>query len=220
MMEQGIIEAMKNNSAVIICGETGCGKTTQVSQSDMSLKQYSVIVLDEAHERSVNTDILIGMLSRIIQLQQKLSATQQRLSTTLAKHTRQSCQFTEGILVFVIEQREVEYLCRKLRRASRKMSCNISNGQRKKTAASETNFVEHGVDKGKINEAFDGHLVGQSDMFCPYDLGNLDQYDLHSSDDSEIELGIDDDVDFDDYGESLDLRTLEGGDPVGPIRNH
>ncbi|KAF9881012.1 hypothetical protein CkaCkLH20_01162 [Colletotrichum karsti] len=32
---------------------------------DFSLKKYSAIIIDEAHERSVNTDILIGMLSRI-----------------------------------------------------------------------------------------------------------------------------------------------------------
>lgn len=39
-------------------------------QTDILLKRYSVIILDEAHERSVNTDILIGMLSRVIQLRQ------------------------------------------------------------------------------------------------------------------------------------------------------
>ena len=33
---------------------------------DVSLSKYSAIVIDEAHERSVNTDILIGMLSRIV----------------------------------------------------------------------------------------------------------------------------------------------------------
>ncbi|OLN85036.1 putative ATP-dependent RNA helicase DHR1 [Colletotrichum chlorophyti] len=32
---------------------------------DFSLRKYSAIIIDEAHERSVNTDILIGMLSRI-----------------------------------------------------------------------------------------------------------------------------------------------------------
>ncbi|KAF3003070.1 putative ATP-dependent RNA helicase DHR1 [Curvularia kusanoi] len=35
---------------------------------DFILSKYSAIVIDEAHERSVNTDILIGMLSRIVDL--------------------------------------------------------------------------------------------------------------------------------------------------------
>ena len=32
MMEQEIMEAITYHSSVIICGETGCGKTTQVPQ--------------------------------------------------------------------------------------------------------------------------------------------------------------------------------------------
>ncbi|VUC22676.1 unnamed protein product [Clonostachys rosea] len=40
---------------------------------DITLRKYSSIVIDEAHERSVNTDILIGMLSRVIKLRAELS---------------------------------------------------------------------------------------------------------------------------------------------------
>lgn len=36
--------------------------------TDLLLSKYSVVVIDEAHERSVNTDVLIGMLSRIVRL--------------------------------------------------------------------------------------------------------------------------------------------------------
>ncbi len=39
---------------------------------DFLLSQYSVIVIDEAHERSVFTDILIGLLSRIVPLREKV----------------------------------------------------------------------------------------------------------------------------------------------------
>ncbi|CAH6718665.1 probable ATP-dependent RNA helicase DHR1 [[Candida] jaroonii] len=36
--------------------------------SDFLLTKYSSIIIDEAHERNVNTDILIGMLSRVLKL--------------------------------------------------------------------------------------------------------------------------------------------------------
>ncbi|KAI1390920.1 P-loop containing nucleoside triphosphate hydrolase protein [Hypoxylon trugodes] len=146
--EQKIMEAIYNNNAVVICGATGSGKTTQVPQflfeagygspksptpgmigvtqprkvatvsmskrvgqelgdrsdavayqirfegtadektavkfmtdgvllrevaSDIALHKYSAIIIDEAHERSVNTDILIGMLSRVVKLREEMS---------------------------------------------------------------------------------------------------------------------------------------------------
>ncbi|XP_021370446.1 probable ATP-dependent RNA helicase DHX37 [Mizuhopecten yessoensis] len=40
-------------------------------QKDFLLTKYSVIIIDEAHERSVYTDILIGLLSRIVPLRHK-----------------------------------------------------------------------------------------------------------------------------------------------------
>ncbi|XP_070402298.1 probable ATP-dependent RNA helicase DHX37 isoform X2 [Nothobranchius furzeri] len=140
--EQVIMEAVRENPCVVICGETGSGKTTQVPQflyeagyasgggiigiteprrvaavsmshrvakemnlptqvvsyqiryegnatgdtkikfmtdgvllkeiqKDFLLQRYSVIIIDEAHERSVYTDILIGLLSRIVPLRHK-----------------------------------------------------------------------------------------------------------------------------------------------------
>lgn len=41
--------------------------------SDYMLNTYSVIVVDEAHERKVNTDILIGLLSRLVIMRYHLS---------------------------------------------------------------------------------------------------------------------------------------------------
>lgn len=40
-------------------------------QSDFLLSKYSVVIIDEAHERSVYTDILVGLLSRIVPLRRK-----------------------------------------------------------------------------------------------------------------------------------------------------
>lgn len=41
--------------------------------SDSLLLDYSVIIIDEAHERKINTDILIGLLSKLILLRYKMS---------------------------------------------------------------------------------------------------------------------------------------------------
>lgn len=40
---------------------------------DFLLQKYSVVIIDEAHERSVYTDILIGLLSRIVPLRNKVT---------------------------------------------------------------------------------------------------------------------------------------------------
>lgn len=40
--------------------------------TDFLLKKYSVIIIDEAHERSMNTDILIGVLSRVVKLREEM----------------------------------------------------------------------------------------------------------------------------------------------------
>ena len=40
--------------------------------SDFLLRKYSVLIIDEAHERSMNTDILIGVLSRVLRLREDM----------------------------------------------------------------------------------------------------------------------------------------------------
>lgn len=45
-----------------------------VNFQDFLLNKYSAIILDEAHERRVFSDILIGILSRIVRLRQKRSS--------------------------------------------------------------------------------------------------------------------------------------------------
>lgn len=40
--------------------------------TDFLLSQYSVIIVDEAHERNLNTDILIGTLSRVVKLRDEM----------------------------------------------------------------------------------------------------------------------------------------------------
>ena len=59
-------------------------------QADFLLRRYSVLIVDEAHERSVNTDILLGLLSRIVPLRQvRLAVGVPHLSVTAC---RASCR--------------------------------------------------------------------------------------------------------------------------------
>ncbi|CAG8530050.1 13771_t:CDS:10, partial [Acaulospora colombiana] len=179
--EQVIMESISSHSVVIICGETGSGKTTQIPQflyeagygnpesgkpgiigitqprrvaavsmskrvaqelslseqevsyqirydastspktvikfmtdgvllrelsNDFLLSKYSVIVIDEAHERNLNTDILIGVISRVLRLRKELSEEKNSkvnpLKVIIMSATLRVTDFTENRNLFDI----------------------------------------------------------------------------------------------------------------------
>ncbi|OJD36552.1 deah-box rna helicase [Diplodia corticola] len=70
---------------------------------DISLPGYSAIVIDEAHERSVNTDILIGMMSRIVDLRRNLMKEDPKvkpLKLVIMSATLRISDFTENTRLF------------------------------------------------------------------------------------------------------------------------
>ena len=166
-MEQEIIEKIRKFPVTIICGETGCGKSTQLPRfllenhlgdsgkigitqprriaavtlarrvaeetglklgseigyqvrydsqtiskqtrikfmtdgillkemsSDFLLTEYSVIIIDEAHERGINTDILLGLLSRVVKMR-----TENPLKLIIMSATIRVEDFTKNPVLF------------------------------------------------------------------------------------------------------------------------
>ena len=56
--------------------------------ADLLLRRYSAVIIDEAHERSVNTDILLGMLSRSIEVRKKQAQDERRVWDRLSPTER------------------------------------------------------------------------------------------------------------------------------------
>ncbi|TGO16037.1 hypothetical protein BPAE_0523g00010 [Botrytis paeoniae] len=70
---------------------------------DIALRKYSAIVIDEAHERSVNTDILIGMLSRVVKLREEMAEEDpsiKPLKLIIMSATLRITDFTENKTLF------------------------------------------------------------------------------------------------------------------------
>ncbi|CZR59049.1 probable ECM16-putative DEAH-box RNA helicase [Phialocephala subalpina] len=70
---------------------------------DIALRKYSAIIIDEAHERSVNTDILVGMLSRVVKLREEMATENSAvkpLKLIIMSATLRITDFTENKTLF------------------------------------------------------------------------------------------------------------------------
>lgn len=72
---------------------------------DIALRKYSAIIIDEAHERSVNTDILIGMMSRVVKLREEMAVENpsvKPLKLIIMSATLRVTDFTENTSLFTV----------------------------------------------------------------------------------------------------------------------
>ncbi|KAL2152433.1 hypothetical protein VTH82DRAFT_5617 [Thermothelomyces myriococcoides] len=78
---------------------------------DFALRKYSAIIIDEAHERSVNTDILIAILSRVVKLRAELEKEDpsiKPLKIIIMSATLRVEEFTNNTRLFKTPPRVIE----------------------------------------------------------------------------------------------------------------
>lgn len=209
---------------------------------DIALKKYSAIIVDEAHERSVNTDILIGMLSRVIKLRAELAKEDPSvkplkliiMSATLRidDMTKNPVLFSTPPPVIEVEGRQhpvTIHFARKTRHdyveeAFRK----ISRGHKKLPPGGFLVFLTGQNEivelSKKLKEAFGGpNAVGGpkvriSANEAPVEVEDIDfgDYDDRNITDMDDAMSIDGDVEGDEHDEAEFEIEEEGG--TGPLK--
>ncbi|KAK4179523.1 putative ATP-dependent RNA helicase [Triangularia setosa] len=87
------------------------GVLLREAAQDFALRKYSAIIIDEAHERSVNTDILIAMLSRVVKLRAELAKEDpatRPLKLIIMSATLRVEEFTQNTALFETPPRVID----------------------------------------------------------------------------------------------------------------
>ena len=205
---------------------------------DIALRKYSAIIIDEAHERSVNTDILVGMLSRVVKLREEMALEDKSvtpLKLIIMSATLRVTDFTENKTLFAqpprILQAEgrqypvTQHFARRTQHdyvddAFRK----ISKGHKKLPPGAFLVFLTGQNEivqlSKKLKEAFNiGHTATGPNVRISAGEVSIEAEDVDFGDMNDMQDDYDDETDEPDFNDDADFEIGEE-DEVGPAKMH
>lgn len=205
---------------------------------DIALRKYSAIIIDEAHERSVNTDILVGMLSRVVKLREEMSLEDKKItplkliimSATLrvTDFTANKTLFAQPPRILQAEGRQypvTQHFARRTHHdyvddAFRK----ISKGHKKLPPGAFLVFLTGQNEivqlSKKLKEAFKiGHTATGPNVRISAGEVSMEAEDVDFGDINDMQDDYDDETDEPDFNDDADFEIGEE-DEAGPAKMH
>ncbi|KAK4217069.1 P-loop containing nucleoside triphosphate hydrolase protein [Rhypophila decipiens] len=219
------------------------GVLLREAAQDFALRKYSAIIIDEAHERSVNTDILVAILSRVVKLRAELAqedATVKPLKLIIMSATLRIQDLTQNPKLFPtpprvldIEGREHSvtiHFAKKTRHDYIEDAFHkISRGHKKLPPGGMLVFLTGQGEIAQLSKRLKAAFGGRTEAPGPkvrisgneapmevedIDFGEIDDRNINDMDDDDISI-------ISDEGEEnaeFDIEDEESG--TGPLRMH